>query len=73
MKPSSALTAQADAAGAFETLFLGMGAVALLVGVVGVERQHPDGAVRVGVPSRALSAGILPGGLRRGGCWDRSR
>jgi putative ABC transport system permease protein len=34
--PSSALTAQADAAGAFDTLFLGLGAVALLVGAVGV-------------------------------------
>ena len=31
-----ALTAQADAAGAFDTLFLGLGAVALLVGAVGV-------------------------------------
>jgi putative ABC transport system permease protein len=35
-QPSSALTAQADAAGAFDTLFLGLGAVALLVGGVGV-------------------------------------
>jgi putative ABC transport system permease protein len=35
-QPSSALTAQADAAGAFDTLFLGLGAVALLVGAVGV-------------------------------------
>jgi putative ABC transport system permease protein len=35
-QPSSALTAQADAAGAFNTLFLGLGAVALLVGAVGV-------------------------------------
>ena len=35
-QPSAALTAQADAAGAFETLFLGLGAVALLVGAVGV-------------------------------------
>ncbi len=34
--PSSALTAQADAAGAFDTLFVGLGAVALLVGAVGV-------------------------------------
>ena len=33
---SQALTAQADAAGAFDTLFLGLGAVALLVGAVGV-------------------------------------
>ena len=35
-RPSDALTAQADAAGAFDTLFLGLGAVALLVGAVGV-------------------------------------
>jgi putative ABC transport system permease protein len=35
-QPSSALSAQADAAGAFDTLFLGLGAVALLVGAVGV-------------------------------------
>jgi putative ABC transport system permease protein len=35
-QPSSALTAQADTADAFDTLFLGLGAVALLVGAVGV-------------------------------------
>jgi putative ABC transport system permease protein len=35
-QPSNALTAQAAAAGAFSTLFLGLGAVALLVGAVGV-------------------------------------
>ena len=35
-QPSAALTAQADAAGAFDTLFLGLGTVALLVGAVGV-------------------------------------
>jgi putative ABC transport system permease protein len=35
-QPSNALTAQAAAAGAFDTLFLGLGAVALLVGAVGV-------------------------------------
>jgi putative ABC transport system permease protein len=35
-QPSSALTAQADTAGAFDTLFLGLGAVALLVGGIGV-------------------------------------
>jgi putative ABC transport system permease protein len=35
-QPSDALTAQADAAGVFDTLFLGLGAVALLVGAVGV-------------------------------------
>jgi len=35
-QPSDVLTAQADATGAFDTLFLGLGAVALLVGAVGV-------------------------------------
>ena len=35
-QPSAALTAQADAQGVFDVLFLGLGAVALLVGAVGV-------------------------------------
>jgi len=35
-QPSAALTAQADARGALDTLFLGLGAVALLVGAIGV-------------------------------------
>jgi putative ABC transport system permease protein len=35
-QPSDALTAQAEAKGAFATLFLGLGAVALLVGAIGV-------------------------------------
>ncbi len=35
-QPSDTLTAQADVAGAFDTLFLGLGAVALLVGAIGV-------------------------------------
>jgi putative ABC transport system permease protein len=35
-QPSAALTAEADAQGAFNGLFLGLGAVALLVGAVGV-------------------------------------
>ncbi len=35
-QPSDVLTAQADTAGAFDTLFFGLGAVALLVGAVGV-------------------------------------
>jgi len=35
-RPSDVLTAQADTAGAFDDLFLGLGAVALLVGAVGV-------------------------------------
>ena len=36
IQPSAALTARADAQGAFNGLFLGLGAVALLVGAVGV-------------------------------------
>src|SRR6202042_3246699 len=35
-QPSAALTAQADAKGALDTLFLGLGAVGLLVGAIGV-------------------------------------
>jgi putative ABC transport system permease protein len=35
-QPSAALVAQADAQGAFDALFLGLGAVALVVGAVGV-------------------------------------
>jgi putative ABC transport system permease protein len=35
-QPSDALTAQADAKGALDTLFLGLGAVVLLVGAIGV-------------------------------------
>jgi putative ABC transport system permease protein len=35
-QPSDALTAQADAKGALDTLFLGLGAIALLVGAIGV-------------------------------------
>jgi putative ABC transport system permease protein len=35
-QPSAALTAQVDARGALDTLFLGLGAVALLVGAIGV-------------------------------------
>ncbi len=54
-QPSDALTAQADTAGAFDTLFLGLGAVALLVGAIGVanimvisvlERRHEIGLRR---------------------------
>jgi putative ABC transport system permease protein len=35
-QPSNALTAQADTKGALDTLFLGLGAIALLVGAIGV-------------------------------------
>jgi putative ABC transport system permease protein len=40
-QPSDVLTARAAAAGAFNSLFLGLGAVALMVGAVG-GRQHHD-------------------------------
>ena len=36
LQPSDALTARADTEGALDTLFLGLGAVALLVGAIGV-------------------------------------
>jgi len=54
-QPSAALTARADAQGALDTLFLGLGAVALLVGAIGVanimvisvlERRHEIGLRR---------------------------
>ena len=35
-RPSDALTAQADAKGALDTLFLGLGGIALLIGAIGV-------------------------------------
>jgi putative ABC transport system permease protein len=72
--PSSALTAQADAAGAFNGLFLGLGAVALLVGAVGVanimvisvlERRSEIGlrralgATRAQIRTQFLSEAIL--------------
>ena len=64
-RPSSALTAQADAKGALDTLFLGLGAVALLVGAIGVanimvisvlERRSRSGCAAPWVPPRARSA-----------------
>jgi putative ABC transport system permease protein len=73
-QPSDALTAQADAAGAFDTLFLGLGAVALLVGAVGVanimiisvlERRSEIGlrralgATRAQIRTQFLSEAIL--------------
>jgi putative ABC transport system permease protein len=72
--PSSALTAQADAAGAFNGLFLGLGAVALLVGAIGVanimvisvlERRSEIGlrralgATRAQIRTQFLSEAIL--------------
>jgi len=73
-QPSAALTAQADAAGAFDTLFLGLGAVALLVGAVGVANimiisvleRRPEiglrralGATRGQIRTQFLSEAIL--------------
>jgi putative ABC transport system permease protein len=77
-QPSSALTAQADAAGAFDTLFLGLGAVALLVGAIGVanimvisvlERRSEIGlrralgATRGHIRVQFLSEAVLLGGI----------
>ena len=73
-QPSAALVAQADAKGAFNTLFLGLGAVALLVGAIGVanimvisvlERsseiglRRALGATRGHIRSQFLSEAIL--------------
>jgi putative ABC transport system permease protein len=73
-QPSDALTAQADAQGAFNTLFLGLGGVALLVGAVGVanimvisvlERRSEIGlrralgATRTHIRTQFLSEAIL--------------
>jgi putative ABC transport system permease protein len=77
-QPSLTLTAQAAAAGAFSTLFLGLGAVALLVGAVGVanimvisvlERRSEIGlrralgATRGQIRTQFLSEAILLAGL----------
>jgi len=75
-QPSDALVAQADAKGAFDGLFLGLGAVALLVGAVGVanimiisvlERRSEIGlrralgATRAHIRTQFLSEAILLG------------
>jgi putative ABC transport system permease protein len=73
-QPSEALTARADAQGAFNGLFLGLGAVALLVGAVGVanimiisvlerrseiELRRALGATRSQIRTQFLSEAIL--------------
>ena len=73
-QPSQALTAEADAKGAFNGLFLGLGAVALLVGAIGVanimiisvlERRSEIGlrralgATRAQIRTQFLSEAIL--------------
>ncbi len=73
-QPSAALTAQADAKGALDTLFLGLGAIALLVGAIGVANimvisvleRRPEiglrralGATRGQIRTQFLSEAIL--------------
>ena len=51
-QPSAALVAQADAQGALNDLFLGLGAVALLVGAVGVANAAGRHRYELGCPIR---------------------
>ena len=51
-QPSAALVARADAQGAFDSLFLGLGAVATLVGAVGVANIMIISVSNVGARSR---------------------
>ena len=52
-QPSAALTARADAQGALNSLFLGLGAVSLLVGAVGVANIMLIGGARATLRDRA--------------------
>ena len=85
-QPSSALVAQADAQGAFDGLFLGLGAVALFVGAVGVanimiisvlERRSEIGlrralgATRGHIRIQFLAEAVLRAYRRRGRRRDR--
>src|SRR6202044_1998035 len=65
-QPSSALTARADAQGAFNGLFLGLGAVALLVGAVGVAN-----IMVISVLERRSEIGLRRGRHRRRCARDR--
>src|SRR5580692_4708358 len=55
-QPSAALVARADAQGAFDGLFLGLGTVALLVGAVGVAN-----IMIISVLERRSEIGLRPG------------
>ena len=87
-QPSPALVAQADAKARFNTLFLGLGAVALLVGAVGVanimvisvlERRQEIGlrralgATRGHIRTQFLAEAMLLVAGRRGGRGGRRR
>ncbi len=71
-QPSDALTAQADAQGAFNDLFLGLGAVALLVGAVGVANIMVISVLERGMRSAAACARGDKGLIRCSSCPRRS-
>lgn len=61
-QPSAALVAQADAQSAFDSLFLGLGVVALLVGAVGVGAGVLATAVYASVKGWAIVVPVLAWG-----------
>jgi hypothetical protein len=75
-QPSDVLTARAAAAGAFDSLFLGLGVVALIVGAVGVANIMIISVSNVSAErspcARALAVSVCgaPGHLRRLGVAD---